>query len=346
MWYRPKNADIPTRLVQFFNIQAAATATERSPLSAKSIGHFVGATPDLLAEEIPELHIVCEKLCRLGVLTPAGCDPSKLPMLGASYFSGANANMEWQRHEQYGIFDHIAFGFPFIRERFSKSVFPVIVQTNTGESIGSSFLLEDNVKTWDLVSRNILVTARHCIDTGNFRILGLDLTHESDLEIYFHSHNWIDIAILRSTCFSKNGTRGLRVSSGKVLDEILVMGYPPIPGFDAVQIAEVATLAAQKSTLGQIAASEGSYLGKQEYHLISARTKGGSSGGPVVNESGLLVGIVTDHPANEDGALDRLGMGLASRSEYVHQMLNQPEHYCKKMDYKMSEQGISITRPC
>jgi serine protease Do len=344
MWYRSKNADLPTRLVQFFNIQAAAAATEGSPVFAKSIGHFVGATPDLLPEEIPEIHIVCEKLCRLGVLTPGGSDPNNLPMLGAAYFSGVHANMEWQRHEHYGIFDHIAFGFPFIRERFSKSVFPVVVQTDGGEDIGSSFLLEDNVKTWDLVNRNVLVTARHCIENGSFSIPGLDLTGADDLEIYFHSQDWIDIALLRSTSFSENCARGLRVSSGKVLDEVLVMGYPPIPGFDAVQIAEVATLAAQKSTLGQIAASEGSYLGKQEYHLISARTKGGSSGGPVVNVSGLLVGIVTDHPANEEGALDRLGMGLASRSEYVHQMLNQPEHYCRKLEYQTSQAGIRVLR--
>jgi serine protease Do len=311
---------------------------------ARSIGHFVGATPDLLPEEIPELHVICEKLCRQGVLTPGGCDPNKLPMLGASYFSGANANMEWQRHEHYGIFDHIAFGFSFIRERFSKSVFPVVVQTENGEDIGSSFLLEDNVKTWDLINRNVLVTARHCIENGRFNIPGFNLVGLSDLEIYCHSNDWIDIAILRSSSFSENGVRGLRVSSGNVLDEVLVMGYPPIPGFDAIQIAEVATLAASKSTLGQIAASDESYLGKQEYHLISARTKGGSSGGPVMNASGLLVGVVTDHPANEDGALDRLGMGLASRSEYVHQMLNQPEHYCRKLNYEKSDLGIRILR--
>lgn len=342
MWYRSKNADLPTRLVRFFNIHAAAAATERSPLFARSIGHFVGATPDLLPEEVPELHIVCEKLCRLGVLTPGGCDPSKLPMLGASYFSGTSANMEWQRHEQYGIFDHLAFGFQFIRERFSKSVFPVVVKTDNGEAIGTSFLLEDNVKTWDLINRNVLVTARHCVEKGDFFVPGLDVADADDLEIYFHSQDWIDIAVFRSASFSQNCNRGLRVSSGRVLDDVLVMGYPPIPGFDALQIAEVATLAAQKSTLGQIAASESSYLGKQEYHLISARTKGGSSGGPVVNASGLLVGIVTDHPANEDGALDRLGMGLASRSEYVHQMLNQPEHYCRKVKFQRSGEGIRI----
>ncbi len=344
MWYRSKNADLPTRLVQFFDVHATVAATERSPVLARSIGHFVGANPDLLPEEIPELHIVCEKLCRLGILTPGGCDPRTLPMLGASYFSGTIANIEWQRHKDYGIFDHLAFGFPFIRQRFSKSVFPVVVHTASGEDIGSSFLLEDNVKTWDLVNRNVVVTARHCIENGRFSIPGLDLTGASDLEIYFHTQDWIDIAILRSTSFSEIGARGLRVSSGKVLDEILVLGYPPIPGFDAIQIAEVATLAAQKSTLGQISASEGSYLSKQEYHLISARTKGGSSGGPVVNSSGLLVGIVTDHPANEDGALDRLGMGLTTRSEYVHQMLSQPQHYCTQVEFENLDGVVRVLR--
>jgi serine protease Do len=55
-----------------------------------------------------------------------------------------------------------------------------------------------------------------------------------------------------------------------MLEEVLIMGYPPIPGFDGILISERAHIAGYlKSSVGQVLGQSECYLDRQQYLLIS-----------------------------------------------------------------------------
>jgi hypothetical protein len=73
------------------------------------------------------------------------------------------------------------------------------------------------------------------------------------------------------------------VSDDHILDEVLLMGFPTIPMSDRPQLVVVR---------GEINASMTKYIGSGHYfHLISTVARGGFSGGPVIDECGVLLGI-------------------------------------------------------
>jgi len=79
-----------------------------------------------------------------------------------------------------------------------------------------------------------------------------------------------------------------------MLDPVMTLGYPPIPGFPQTLISETSEIAGKQiGTLGHLIGRETAYLDRQAYWVISARVKGGSSGGPAISEKGKVLGIVT-----------------------------------------------------
>ncbi|HEY9656266.1 MAG TPA: trypsin-like peptidase domain-containing protein, partial [Crinalium sp.] len=104
---------------------------------------------------------------------------------------------------------------------------------------------------------------------------------------------------------------------------VLSMGYPPIPGFENFLVSETGRVAAYlKSTVGQVVTRAESYLDRQDYILISARVKGGNSGGPVVSKTGQVIGVVTAVPG-DNAVTDTLGYGIAIPHQTVMYFLEQ-----------------------
>jgi len=109
-----------------------------------------------------------------------------------------------------------------------------------------------------------------------------------------------------------------RCSESGPLEEVLCLGFPPIPGFRETLISDVATVNAEiKSSTGRVVTYGTSYLDRQRYFLINARVKGGNSGGPIVNRQGYVVGILVQTPMNPEDLtqLDSLGYGVATPKE-------------------------------
>ncbi len=327
---------LASRLVNFFETSNAKM--EGGVLQPRSIYDFSNSAFRVPDDHIHTIRPICERLSQLGILQPAGCVDGMLPNMGACYYSSRVGNTVWWTHEKYGVFDNLAFGFPYVKAQLEGSVKPIIVEHEGAEDIGSCFILEDsNIDisyTSVIQKERLIVTARHCIEgMSKIDIPGVISAEQPPASIQVHSDESVDLAVIRlHEPTSLANERGLRMSTGNVLDEVMVMGFPPIPGFEAIQIAEVATIASQlKYTVGQTVASSTSYLDKQRYHLISARIKGGSSGGPVVNKAGLLVGIVASHPLSTDGngKLDQLGFGMATPSERLWEMIKDPTNYAR-----------------
>lgn len=266
----------------------------------------------------------------------------------------------------YGVYDFAIYGFPLINETFKKSVLPIIINTSGEIQIGTSFIV--NYK-----GNICLVTARHCIDNKGTEIFiynskdkpiipkNIFVPEKSEFngDYGFEFQN-LDICVL---CFDNDDFKDdkyFTLEEPKILSDILVLGYPPTGLFDkasdvnnAVLIAEKASIAHQyiKATIGQNVGSGTLPLTKLDYILISARVKGGNSGGPVINEHGKVVGIITQIPMDGSSSasekVDDLGFGFACSSILINKFLSSifdgsNEIKIKELNFKVNSESFNV----
>lgn len=299
---------IGKELAEFFCIMNANRSAYG--LTPKSLGNFLSQYDYL--QRIDEVLIIVNRLISEGILFFAGHSQGSPPM--SNTYGSFSFNID---AAQYGIYDFIAYGFPLIRQHFYKAVRPVVVKKPNGDyDIGSGFLLENRT----------FVTAKHCIlDMQEVTISGWNSQNAPLRKICIPppSLEHFDLAVLEFEGDPFLGVPGFLLGNATVLEDVLTMGYPPIPGgFNAPLIC----------TTGQLVAYEASLLDKQPYLLISARVKGGNSGGPVINRYGYVVGVIIQIPGEfqvgdefSSGSmprLDTLGFGVAIPTETIQIFLN------------------------
>ncbi|RWU04298.1 S1 family peptidase [Pedobacter chitinilyticus] len=292
---------IPTDILKFFDssnmMHSGNNAITRDvseflvSISASSDGHG----------DMAEITKICERLLNKGYLFKAG-NPSNNPIIGDRYLGiGFDQTMA-----DYGSYDFIGYGFVAIRNHFKESVRPIIVKTLGGiDSIGTCFL----------VGKDMLITARHCIEgMSSIKIPDNSDGYLIPENVYISKDSRIDIAVIKLKKPIASEIPTFRFGDADVLDEILTIGYPPIAGFDAIQFVEKAMINAKlKSSTGELIAKDKSYLDSQDYFLINARVKGGNSGAPVINELGEAAGMLVNIPTDPEDStkLDVLGYGVA-----------------------------------
>lgn len=263
----------------------------------------------------------CQKLQNEGILLFFS-NHLKMPFLGNSYVC-IKYNQEIA---DYGGYEFLVQGFAYIQEIFSNSVIPVeILDSNGISDIGTCFV----------IGPNILVTAKHCIENKNsIKICVTDLASISPSFIATPEEEAIDICIIRTEGEPFKEIMQFDMYEPETLMEVLTMGYPPIPGFDAIQISEKANIGAYlKNSRGSIIGNGKSYLDKMDYFLINAKVKSGNSGSPVINKFGQVVGIVTHIPldSNDKDKLDSLGYGMAVSSSHINTLLDSMNY---RSDFK------------
>jgi serine protease Do len=105
--------------------------------------------------------------------------------------------------------------------------------------------------------------------------------------------------------------------NAKILDEVLTLGFPQIPGFMQVMVAENATVSGRfTASKGTVASTADNIWTKDKLYLITAKIKGGNSGGPVINRHGEVIGVSIQQPIGE-GAYDELGYGVVVPISFV-----------------------------
>lgn len=119
----------------------------------------------------------------------------------------------------------------------------------------------------------MFVTAAHCVKGLEcFNILYPD-NKPVELESVWYAKgedlNDYDLAIIKSKNVPMN-IKAFKLKDPFILNDVLTMGYPPIPGLNPVLISETATVASyvhgrQKASIGQIAAEVGSYMSKLDF---------------------------------------------------------------------------------
>ncbi|ACS55869.1 Peptidase C24 Calicivirus polyprotein ORF 1 [Rhizobium leguminosarum bv. trifolii WSM1325] len=176
--------------------------------------------------------------------------------------------------------------------------FVTVVNTDGAEGIGSAFHIGEGV----------FVTARHVVDGVSIREVAttksVRLAEEADgrtapprrfeiVEGPYFGPEGLDVAVFRVNL----GTTPLPViavsqhtdyelgENDLVLSDILIVGYPPVP---------FTTIPSQIVTLGQINAVVRVRHAPVLHFIASAMARGGFSGGPALNASGVALGLVTE----------------------------------------------------
>ena len=100
-----------------------------------------------------------------------------------------------------------------------------------------------------------------------------------------------------------------------LLDDVLVIGYPPIP---------FSTMPIQISSLGQVNAVIDVRHSKYAHFIVSSLARGGFSGGPTITEYGKVIGIVTESLVHNNNLTESGFMSILC-SEAV--ILEVQKHY-------------------
>ena len=296
------------RLVECFASPSKLPASMGDKYMVNNLEMFIRDFPDEV-DDPARLQPMCRRLCEAGYLASVGVSRyGPAPLLGL-YTAPRGYDPALAA---YGVYDFIAMGFVAVREQFVRAVLPLYAKNmEQHESNGTAFLLDDHR----------IVTAKHCIvGMRSVTIDGWNPTYASLEAIWVHVNARVDLAVLQFADDPFPGIPGFQLAEASVLDDVLTMGYPPIPGFDTVQVAERAQVAGYlQSTTGVVAAAATSYL-QGPALLLTARVKGGNSGGPVINGEGKVVGVVSSLP--KDGEqLDTLGYAIAVPSSLLQELL-------------------------
>lgn len=207
---------------------------------------------------------------------------------------------------------------------FANSVLPIdcIKQKGDGD-IGTAFY----------IGEKHFVTAAHCVkDLKGFNLLLPDGSPIELSEVWFakgQDMDSYDLAVI--TVKGEMKMPAFMIGEPAVLDDVLVMGYPPITGFNAILTSETATVGAyQKSSTGQLIGAGKPYREHLDFFLINARVKGGNSGGPVINNGGQVIGVVVRLPfdsqsASDNPRYDLMGYGVCLPAKYINELMQNPE---------------------
>lgn len=256
------------------------------------------------------VHAICESLVKKGLLvcTRTGTGVSGMD---SNYMYLASSESVFLSKDPRLIFyfNCMAYGFPYIYSAYLDYVLPIVVKKNGKESMGTGFRY-----------RNGLVTAKHCLQVDQVYIPNYSVEKLTNSLVFVSKDENLDLAYIEL------GEPSPLVSNeAKVLDDVLVMGYPKIPMFFDFCAGERATISSIP-TKGAIAAIAEQYITRSigPLMLVTARIRGGNSGGPIIDANGAVVGVAFAEPESK-GDYDDMGYGIAYPISVLDKMLENPD---------------------
>ena len=330
--YASQFPDLVKELLVFFSMSKMKKAEGKNALSPNTVGEFISYyKKNHSSTEHPAPRIateICDKLCALNALHQIHKGYNDV---SNSYLCMLKDNVETlpAQHREILLqrFECAVYGFTYIYERFQSLVVPIIHFTHEDDiTIGTGFYWNGGI-----------ATAKHCLE-GAKCIAIKDISKEqlNSANIYISENINMDLAFIDL----KIRKQSLMISNSalpRVLEEIITMGYPKIPGFTHFQTVEKATISAlpQKrftATTGSVAAVAPQVWVKENLFLITAKIRGGNSGGPVINSYGDIIGIVSEIPFAE-GNYDDLGYGTAIPISFIIEIADKRQSMLSGMRF-------------
>ena len=190
-----------------------------------------------------------------------------------------------KHYAEMGCLDTVLIGTPLVLSRCRQSVLHIEVGNKDGNSFGGTgFVLRNEG------NGRQLITNQHVVDPKKWEIKKIV---SADGVEYGHKLNRVskdyDLAIVDLE--DAHNIPGLHVLTGNSypLQTVIAIGFPFIARVNRADIVVQS---------GQIIGSTKTYDG-EELMLISIPIMPGSSGGPIVNELGLVVGVSTQSNEGE-----------------------------------------------
>lgn len=150
----------------------------------------------------------------------------------------------------------------------------------------NNVLITDNNEcgSGSFIGKNTIVTAKHVVEDlkGTIIVQGEDGKLYNIQEIVKHPNPDVDLATILTVEPFGYFTYEIEENCS-ITEKVIVFGYPPIP------LTSKPFLVAN---LGEISSLVDNYLDKTDCLILSCITRPGNSGGPILNESGKLVGVV------------------------------------------------------
>jgi serine protease Do len=314
--YAIKYPDLPYEIVSFFS----EIENNDGRLVQKKVFQFCSHySRKHSLQEIPEPRLIakmCDILCeygRMSVLHRGGTDNTD-----NSYICFQNSPDSFKdptlRFYLNKSLSYIIYGFKYIYEDYKKYILPIEYINNKGDkSIGTGFLYNHGI-----------ATARHCIEgASKIGIKGASKSNLNASKFEIPNNALLDILFIRldqpiqeTIIFSQ---------AAEILDEVMALGYPKIPGYHCFLTAENAKVSSRYTpSIGQIVASAEDIWIRERLFLITAKIKGGNSGGPIIARNGSIVGVSVNLTEGE-GDYDNLGYGTAIPVKFLDDLVNNQE---------------------
>jgi len=253
------------------------------------------------------VHLICENLAKKRYLRCLRMGIGAMGMDANYVFLSQNDDFFLSKPDALVFsLNCMAYGFPYIYNSYKGHVLPVIVKDKKGDiEMGTCFRFSTGI-----------LTAKHCLEAEEVFIKGYTAQELKKYATFISTDTNIDMAYIEMN-------EPLRFVPGdaNVLDEVLVMGYPKIPMFNDFCAAERAAISSIP-TRGAVASLADQYMspGVGQLMLVTARIRGGNSGGPVINSNGQVIGVAFAEPKSE-GNYDEMGYGIAYPISVLGQLL-------------------------
>ncbi|SEQ77590.1 Trypsin-like peptidase domain-containing protein [Treponema bryantii] len=321
--YQKQFPNLISDIIDFFD---ASKASNNNKLQPKKVVDFCTDKNKKVIYQPQVIDQICKILCKNNAMScinntdGMGINNTYLVFNRSKNVDPLNKNL---------YYNSIVYGFTYIYNFYKDYVKPVVtIDKDKNYHCGTAFLF------W-----NGIVTAKHCIeDVTNLRISGFSAKELNNAKIYISDNPGIDIAYIE---LQRQTSKVLLVNEGEILQDVLVMGYPKIPTFTDFLTAETASISSKAElritpTKGNISAKGYQYLNKVNAMLITAKIRGGNSGGPVINSKGQMVGIACQLPDynGSQGDYDDLGYGIALPFSYLTAIIEKkPKELIKGKDF-------------
>lgn len=187
--------------------------------------------------------------------------------------SGEYAIMLYQK----GLIKNLLYGLNYIIDSYKASVVKIEPISKEGDySIGTGFLISEKVN-----DNYIVVTNRHVVEKSkSVKVFKFDDDEIQIVKVF--EDNERDIAlILVAELFNKPFFLSKNLN---VLTEIITIGYPTIP---------TTKNAYRVYHKGEVNSFVEDYWNNKLF-LISAKTSSGNSGSPIIDKTGMVVGIISE----------------------------------------------------